>query len=555
MVVQWAHDSAYRFFPLVEHADLGLTLHPFDLATSKVLALVGRVEPRDFVDILTCDREVQPLGCLAWAACGKDPGFSPSAILALAARSARYSEAELRGLDSRVPPRTRRASPGSGGPFSTRLGRSSRLCPQTKRGERCSRATGFPIAGSRPRSARPSSGERSGITKAASAARFLESCADLAALLDLARLFLKLGTLGFGGPAAHIALMEDEVVRRRGWLSRERFLDLLGATNLIPGPNSTEMAIHVGHERAGGRGLVVAGVCFIAPAFLIVLACAWAYTRYGTLPAAEGLLRGVKPVIIAIVLQALWGLGRTATRTRVLAAVGVLALAAVAAGVHELAVIFGAGVLAALVAWARLGIGRGRANGLLALPLGAAGLAATTAGIAPFGLTSLFLVFLKIGSVLFGSGYVLLAFLRADLVVRRGWLTEGQLLDAVAVGQVTPGPVFTTATFVGYVLGGFRGAVVATVGIFLPAFVFVALSGPLVPRIRRSPVAGAFLDGVNVASIALMALVTAQLARAAIVDPWTAGVAAVSAVLLLRFRASPAWLVPAAGLLGLVLPR
>jgi chromate transporter len=304
------------------------------------------------------------------------------------------------------------------------------------------------------------------------------------ALLDLARLFLKLGTIGFGGPAAHIAMMEDEAVRRRGWLSRERFLDLLGATNLIPGPNSTEMAIHVGHERAGWRGLVVVGVCFIAPAFAIVLAGAWAYTRYGTLPAAEGLLRGVKPAIIAVVLQALWGLGRTATRTRALAAVGLLSLAAAAAGVHELVVISGAGALLALVAWARSGSGRGRANGIPALPLGAAGLAATTAGLASFGLKSLFLVFLKIGSVLFGSGYVLLAFLRADLVVRRGWLTESQLLDAIAVGQVTPGPVFTTATFVGYVLGGFRGAVVATVGIFLPAFVFVALSGPLVPRIQ-----------------------------------------------------------------------
>jgi chromate transporter len=374
-------------------------------------------------------------------------------------------------------------------------------------------------------------------------------------LRDLARLFLKLGTVGFGGPAAHIALMEDEVVRRRGWLSRERFLDLLGATNLIPGPNSTEMAIHVGNERAGWRGLIVAGTSFITPAFLVVLACAWAYTRYGTLPAAEGVLRGVKPVIIAIVLQALWGLGRTATRTRTLAGVGFVSLAAAAAGVHELALIFGAGALLALVAWARLGTGRSLPNGIFGIPLGAAALASTAAGAAPFGLTSLFLAFLKIGSVLFGSGYVLLAFLRADLVVRRGWLTEGQLLDAVAVGQITPGPVFTTATFVGYLLGGMLGAAAATIGIFLPAFVFVALSGPLVPRIRRSPVAGAFLDGVNVASIALMALVTVQLARAAIVDPWTAAIAAVSAVLLLRFRASPAWLVPAAGLLGLVLPR
>jgi chromate transporter len=259
-------------------------------------------------------------------------------------------------------------------------------------------------------------------------------------------------------------------------------------------------------------------------------------------------------VIIAIVLQALAGLGRAATRTRLLAALGLLALAAAAAGIHELAVIFGAGGLAAVVAWARsAGASRG-AHGIAVLPLGAAALA-STAGAAPFSLSSLFLVFLKIGSVLFGSGYVLLAFLRSDLVVRRGWLSEGQLLDAVAVGQVTPGPVFTTATFVGYVLGGVPGAVLATVGIFLPAFVFVALSGPLVPRIRRSPVAGAFLDGVNVASIALMALVTAQLARAAIVDGWTAAIAVVAALLLLRFRASPAWLVPAAGLLGLVLPR
>jgi chromate transporter len=372
-------------------------------------------------------------------------------------------------------------------------------------------------------------------------------------LAEIARLFLKLGTIGFGGPAAHIALMEDEVVRRRGWLSRERFLDLLGATNLIPGPNSTEMAIHVGHQRAGWRGLVVAGVSFILPAFLIVLGCAWAYMRYGTLPAAEGLLRGVKPVIIAIVLQALWGLGRTATRTRLLAALALVSLAAAAAGVHELAVIFGAGLLAALLAWAR-SPSASRVHGIGILPLGAAAVASSAAA-APFSLSSLFLVFLKIGSVLFGSGYVLLAFLRSDLVLRRGWLTEGQLLDAVAVGQITPGPVFTTATFVGYVLGGVGGAVVATVGIFLPAFVFVALSGPLVPRIRRSPVAGAFLDGVNVASIALMALVTAQLARAAIVDAWTAAIAVVAALLLLRFRASPAWLVPVAALLGLVLPR
>jgi len=370
-------------------------------------------------------------------------------------------------------------------------------------------------------------------------------------LLDVASVFAKLGLVGFGGPAAHVALMEDEVVRRRGWLSRQRFLDLVGATNLIPGPNSTEMAIHVGHLRAGWAGLVVAGVCFIAPAFLIVLGCAWAYVRFGTLPAASGLLYGIKPVIIAVVLQALWGLGRAATRTRAITAVGFVSLVAVAAGVHELVVLLAAGVVLAVRRWAGEARAARTAPGLLPLlPLlaGVGGL-----GAAPFGLGPLFLFFLKVGSVLFGSGYVLLAFLRADLVERWGWLSEAQLLDAVAVGQLTPGPVFTTATFIGYLLGGLPGAAVSTVGIFLPAFVFVALSGPLVPRIRRSPVAGAFLDGVNVASIALMALVTAQLARAAIIDVPTLAIAVASAALLIRLRVNSAWLALGGALVGVVL--
>jgi chromate transporter len=371
-----------------------------------------------------------------------------------------------------------------------------------------------------------------------------------ARLLDVAGLFLKLGLVGFGGPAAHVAMMEDEVVRRRRWLSRERFLDLVGATNLIPGPNSTELAIHLGHQRAGWPGLVVAGACFIAPAFAVVLACAWAYVRFGALPAATSLLYGVKPVIVAVVLQALWGLGRAATRTRAIAAVGLASLAAVAAGVHELVVLFVAGAVLAGARWATEGRPSRTAHGLLPLlPL-----AAVPASLAvPFGLAPLFLFFLKVGSVLFGSGYVLLAFLRADLVERWGWLTEAQLLDAVAVGQVTPGPVFTTATFIGYVLGGAPGAVLSTVGIFLPAFVFVALSGPLVPRIRRSPVAGAFLDGVNVASIALMTLVTTQLARAAVVDIPTLLLALASAVMLIRFRVNSAWLVLAAAAIGVAL--
>jgi chromate transporter len=372
-------------------------------------------------------------------------------------------------------------------------------------------------------------------------------------LLGLAAVFLKLGLVGFGGPAAHVAMMEDEVVRRRAWLGRERFLDLLGATNLIPGPNSTEMAIHLGYLRAGWPGLVVAGTCFIAPAFAIVFGCAWAYVRFGTLPAAAGLLYGVKPVIIAVVVQALWGLGRAASRTRAIATVGLASIAAVAAGVHELVVLFGAGAVLAGARRARDAGARGTVHGLLApLPVAAAG---TTAAAVPFGLLPLSLFFLKVGSILFGSGYVLLAFLHADLVERWGWLTEAQLLDAVAVGQVTPGPVFTTATFIGYVLAGAPGAALSTVGIFLPAFVFVALSRPLVPRIRRSPVAGAFLDGVNVASVALMAVVTARLARVAIVDVPTLLLALAGTVLLIRFRVGSPWLVLGAAAIGVAQRR
>jgi chromate transporter len=372
-------------------------------------------------------------------------------------------------------------------------------------------------------------------------------------LAEVAGLFLKLGLVGFGGPAAHLALMEDEVVRRRGWLSRERFLDLVSATNLVPGPNSTEMAIHLGHVRAGWPGLVVAGVSFIVPAFLIVWGLAWAYVRFGALPAAAGLLYGVKPVVVAVVLQALVGLGRAATRTRVVAAVGAAALVAAAAGVHELLVLLLAGAVTAGARLLREKRSAGAAFGLVPLVPIAAAAAVPVAGAVPFGLVPLFLFFLKVGSVLFGSGYVLLAFLRADLVERWGWLREGQLLDAVAVGQVTPGPVFTTATFIGYLLGRTPGAILATVGIFLPAFVFVALSGPLVPRLRRSPVAGAFLDGVGVASIALMALVTAQLGRAALVDLPTLALALASAVLLIRFSVNSSWLVLGGALLGLAL--
>ena len=366
-------------------------------------------------------------------------------------------------------------------------------------------------------------------------------------LRSLALLFLKLGTIAFGGPAAHIAMMEDEVVRRRKWLTHDEFLDLLGASNLIPGPNSTEMAIHIGHRQAGWAGLVVAGVCFIVPAMLIVTAFAWAYVRYHTLPQVAGILYGVKPVIIVIVLQALFLLVRSALKTKFLAAIAIIGVGLTFAGVHELLILVGGGVSA--MANRSLFSKRHNSLSLFAIVFQSSATGAATS----FGLWPLFLFFLKVGAVLYGSGYVLLAFIRADLVERWHWLTESQLLDAIAVGQVTPGPVFTTATFIGYVLAGTSGAAVATIGIFLPAFVFVALSGPLVPLIRRSPTAAAFLDGVNACALSLMFVVTYLLARSAIVDVKTILIALISAFLLFRFRINSAWLMLGGAIVGWVL--
>lgn len=369
-------------------------------------------------------------------------------------------------------------------------------------------------------------------------------------LLEVGRLFLKLGVIAFGGPAAHVAMMRDEVVRRRRWLDDARFLDLLGMTNLIPGPNSTEMAIHLGYLRAGWPGLIVGGACFILPAMLIVLAIAWAYVRYGTLPEVASALYGIKAVIIAVVAQAIWGLGRTAVKGPLLAAVGGAALALYLGGAHELVLLFGGGVVVSLARHAGRGATAAVGAGTL-LPLAAPAPVLAAAGAAAVSLTMLFVVFLKIGAVLYGSGYVLLAFLRNDFVNRLGWLTDRQLLEAVSVGQFTPGPVFTTATFIGYVLGGPSGAVLATIGIFLPGFVFVALSYPLLPKIRDSRWASAFLDGVNVAALGLMAAVTWELGRAAIVDGLTATLAALSLVALLRFKLSSVWLVLGGAAIGL----
>lgn len=371
-------------------------------------------------------------------------------------------------------------------------------------------------------------------------------------LREIAMLFLRLGTTAFGGPAAHIALMEDEVVRRRGWMTRERFLDYVGATNLIPGPNSTELAIHIGHARGGWPGLLIAGVCFIVPAMSIITAVAWAYVRYGSLPDAAGLLYGIKPVVMSVVAVALWNLGRTAMKTVTLACLGVVAVVLVASGAHELAVLAGAGGVMGVTRFLKSRPVRSISviAGALSVATSTVAAAQVSVAAAPFALPQLFLVFAKAGAVLFGSGYVLLAFLRADLVERLHWLTEPQLLDAIAIGQVMPGPVFTTATFIGYLLGGPAGAMVATVGIFLPAFVFVAISGPIVPRLRHSKVAGAVLDGVNVASLALMAVVSWHLGRAAFVDVWTVVLAVVSLLALVRFGVNSAWLIALGAIFG-----
>lgn len=363
---------------------------------------------------------------------------------------------------------------------------------------------------------------------------------------EVAALFLKLGFTAFGGPAAHIAMMHHEVVQRRRWLSDQEFLDLVGATNLIPGPNSTEMAIHLGFRRAGWIGLVLGGACFIGPAMLIVLILAWAYARFGATPQATWLLYGVKPVVIAVIAQALWGLSRRAITGAVTGVVAAGVFALYLAGAHELLLLFLGGIAVMLVT-NRHRLARAAGAGII-FPLGVSG--ALTPATIPFSLDRLFLTFLKIGAVLYGSGYVLLAFLRSDFVVRYGWLTDAQLLDAVAIGQVTPGPVFTTATFIGYILGGVLGALVATLGIFLPSFAFVALSGPLIPRLRQSPWAGGLLDGVNAASLGLMAAVTWQLGRTSLVDPWTAFIGLASLVALVRYNVNTTWLIAGGALAG-----
>jgi chromate transporter len=368
----------------------------------------------------------------------------------------------------------------------------------------------------------------------------------------VSQVFLRLGFTAFGGPAAHIAMMRREMVERRAWVSDQYFLDMLGATYLIPGPNSTELAIHLGFVRAGWKGLIAAGTAFILPAMLIVLSLAWLYVQYGTTTEAGWLLYGVKPVIIAILLQATWGLGKGQVGRPLLLAVGAAVCGLYLAHFNEIALLLGSGVLVALIQ-----NGRRMARHLMpafvfVLPVAVPPLVVASTKSSHFSVWTLFLTFLKIGAVLYGSGYVLLAFLRTDFVERLGWLTNQQLVDAVAVGQFTPGPVFTTATFIGYLVGGFGGAIVATVAIFLPSFVFVAAIYPLVPRLRRSQVMSAFLDGVNVAALGLILAVTWQLGQTAIIDWLSAAMAVVALGVLLRFRLNSAWLVAGGALVGLV---
>lgn len=352
--------------------------------------------------------------------------------------------------------------------------------------------------------------------------------------------FIRLGVIAFGGPAAHIALMRRELVQQRKWVTDDEFVDLLGATNLIPGPNSTEMTMHLGHTRAGWAGLWMGGLCFIVPAVTITLAIAWAYVRYGDTPAGEALLLGIQPVMLAIIIQAIWGLRRAAIKgvdTAVLVGV-VVALALL--GVSEIVLVLGGGL--ALLAW-RMGVAN-RLHVIALVPF-------ATREPGDHGWLPILLVFAKIGSVLYGSGYVLLSFLESEFVDQRGWLTREQLVDAISAGQFTPGPVFSSAAFVGYVAGGFPGAIAATVGIFLPSFIFVMLSVPLLPRLRRIKWTSHFLDGVNASALALMAVVTVLLGREALDSVFAGALFVAAAAVLVKLNPNSAWLVLAGAAAGI----
>ena len=362
-------------------------------------------------------------------------------------------------------------------------------------------------------------------------------------LREVAGLFLKLGITGFGGPAAHIAMMRAEMVTKRKWLTEQHFLDLIGATNLIPGPNSTEMAIHIGHERAGWKGLIIAGLCFILPAVFITGIFAWLYKEYGQLPEAQPFVYGIKPAIIAIILGAIFPLARKSIKTIPLAITGAIVLILSLLGVNEIYLLFGAGFFFLI-----LNSAQNKAKVLVPLPLLSISGAITSASA-----FNLFLIFLKIGAILYGSGYVLFAFLDTELV-STGILTRQQLIDAIAVGQFTPGPVFSAVTFVGYQISGWQGAIVATIGIFLPSFAFVAMLNPLVRKMRNSNLFSSFLDAVNVASIAIIAAICFEMGKISITDWRTILIAVISAIFTFGFRRiNSAFIVLGGSLLGYLL--
>jgi chromate transporter len=378
-------------------------------------------------------------------------------------------------------------------------------------------------------------------------------------LAAIAALFLKLGFTAFGGPAAHVAMMRDEVVTRRGWLDDQHFLDMLGATNLIPGPNSSEMSIHIGYTVAGLPGMIVAGLCWMLPAFGMVLVLSWVYVRFGATPTADALMYGIKPVIIPIIVMALWSLGRRAVKGWLTGIVGAAVLALYLLWGNVLALLVAGGLVVMAVENARRLVRDKKGVGLLLPGMGAHLVPLLAGAAAPFSLGVMFLTFLKVGAVLYGGGYTLFAFLEADFVRRLGWLTEPQLIDAIAVGQMTPGPLFTTTTFIGYVLGTQFGlppvptAALATLGFYIPSFVFVAISNPIIPHVRESAWASGFLDGVNVAALGAMAGVTLHLGQAAFTDPAAVVIGVLAAAALFRFRVNSVWLViggAAAGLLA-----
>lgn len=366
---------------------------------------------------------------------------------------------------------------------------------------------------------------------------------------EVTRLFLRLGITGFGGPAAHVALMEDECVRVRGWVSREEFADLLAAANVLPGPSSTELAMMLGYRRAGRLGLVAAGIGFIMPAVILVWLFAWWYQRAGAKPRVSAMLAGMQPVVVAVVLQAVWRLGSSVVKGWPSALIVAGSFVALMMGVNELVVLAVAstvcvGMRAGASASERSVIG-GVTGSFLSTSAATVTVGGATAG-------GLFASCLKIGFIVFGSGYVLLAYIRAEFVQRHGWLSEGQLLDAIAIGQVTPGPVFSTATFVGYLVAGHVGAAAATVGIFLPAFLFAAGSGAAVSRLRRSPRAQAALDGVNAASLALLAMALVLLARDVVATPYGAVVAPAAFALLMTTRVGAGWILSGGAALGIL---